>query len=370
MAQLTSLGFVQFLAAAHIFSYQLWSVRVGFFKDNCFQHWAAGWYSFLFASEGFRLTYAQLKGPVPEDMGPIGPYLCEKAVRLYPAYLISIALLAATESVPWSSAYVNVVPVFTWTGTKAGGWHTAWNGAGWVISDLAFHSVCWRFVYPRLLLLSEAMCWRVLCASLCFAYIRILAYATGISVDLVMWAPYTFCHFLCGMCLAKLFVANGMGITGTRDLLKLEFWPHRFACSALLSLTAFLLVIIEGPNPNDLLALAPHALWLGALMPFHLLLIWALALEEGPLAALCLQPPLAWLGGAANAMLVIHWNAVLLAKRYLYLMSSWPLTGKTKFAAVILPTTCAIAVLAHLAVERPLQGLKRRRRELLHPKDE
>lgn len=373
MTRLTTLGLVQFLAAVHIFSYQIYNARHGFFQHMAFQHWAPSWYSFLFALEGFRLTYTQLKGPSPEDMGPIIPYLLEHMVRLYSVYFVSIALLLAMpNAVSLSTAHVNAVPIFTWIGTTADGWHRAWHGGGWHISDLSFHLVSWRFVYPKLVSQSDGTCWCVLGAALGFTYLRITTHALGFATKLTMWAPYTFNHFLCGMCLAKLFVSKGMGHRGApRDSLLLEIWPYRFAFSGILVLMAVLAIIYDGPHPNDIHSFAaPYALWLGAMMPLHLLLIWTLALEEGPLAELCRRRPFVWLGDAAYAMFVLHWNAVVYAAKLVSIMNLWPMTGKTKFAAVILPGVCVLVMLVHFLVERPLQHWTRSQHDLLYPKDE
>lgn len=365
MEQMNTLGLVQFLAAVHIFMNQIYNLRIGYFPTYVFPQWAPTWYTFLFAVEGFRATYEQLKGPSPDDMGPILPYLCRQAARLYPAHLLSVALLAATpNAVYWGTAYVNVLPIFTWYGTTADGWHRAWNGGAWHVSDLALHLVCWRFVYPKLMSLPERSCWHLLGASLLVSYLRVLGSALGFVTRIVMWAPYTFSHFLCGMCLAKLFVARDTNHGALRDTVMLEVWPYRYPASGMLAVAALFFIFWYSPQPDDIHAVAPYAPWLGVLMPFHLLLIWMLALEEGPLAQLCRRRPFCWAGDLSYAMFVLHWNGVVCTARFGHTLHLTGLTGKMKFAAIILPATAALAALAHLVVERPLRRWARKPQDL------
>jgi len=356
---LTSLGLVQFLAAAHLFAHRVCTMRVGYFPHHAFPHWAPGWYPFLFAAEGFRLTHAQLTERGPSDAGPVVHYLCKQLARLYPTYFVSIALLALTPGrVHWDEALVNVVPVFTWTGATTDRWRAAWNGGAWQLSDLAFHLVCWRFTFPRMAALSQGSCWCVLCASLSLTYARILGFALGLETEMVMWAPYTFGHFFCGMCLASLFVARGgADRSEPRDRLALEVWPHRLALSGVLALLMPLAVLHWGPHPDAIHAVAPFALWLGALMPLQLLAIWMLALEEGPLARLGRWGPLAWAGDAGRALLLLQWNAAAWVSRSGHRLDALPLAGRGKFALVLLPAAAALAAAAHLLAERPLRRL-------------
>jgi len=271
MQQFASLGCAQLLAVAHLLTYDIWELRVGFFASRVFQHWGPSWYPFLFAVEGFKLTYSQLKGPSPDDLGPVVPYWGLHMVRLYPVYFASLAMFCATPHlIPWDSLYLNAFPVFTWIGTTPFGWHKAWNAGAWLVGDLTFHLLAWRFAYPRLMSLPVEACWYVLGAAVSAVYLRILAVALGAMSGSVAWAPYTFCHFLCGMCLAKLSAAMDAGRGAPRDPVLLEVWPRRYAFSGVLASGTLLLVFLCGPHPTRISEVAPNSLWIGMLLPLHL----------------------------------------------------------------------------------------------------
>lgn len=359
-AQFSAFGLVQFLAAVHIFITHLWQ-QMNYLDPWMTRHWGVSWVACFFVLSGFKLTYSQLRRKDRSKLDPFVPYLWRRVLRLIPLYYLSLFITFLStwwrgERVPtWVVLPFNLTLTFTWFGSRAGGWHAGWHGAHWYMCDLIFHQICWRFVYPRVLRLSVPMCWCTLLVSASVTGARLLGIRWHFfEQETIFWAPYTFNQFLCGVCLAKLFVERNVPEGAPGDRLALVVRGRRIPLSGLCAFT--LVLLIFQTNPGRPQGWAHNSVWTGILLPFHILMVWCLCLEEGPLDWLCQRWPFDQMGELSYGIYIFHWNAILFCMKYEQDILPMQWSEAARFFLVILPATVLFSALAIQYFDRPIQA--------------
>lgn len=358
--QFAGFGFIQFFASVHIFSHHLWQ-QTQYLATWRYRAWGVSWVSCFFVLSGFKLTYSQLKRKDPEKIDPFVPYIWRRVVRLVPIYYLSIfsvwCWLALVASPPvWINLPFNLTLTFTWIGSVAGGWHAGWHGTHWYMGDLIFHQIIWRRVFFIVNRLSERALYITLVCCVILTFLRCACIQLRCcEQETTYWAPYTFHQFLSGMCLAKLHVLRSEACNGAlEDKKVIRVRGQRVPMSAL---GAFALILLAFQvHPFWVSVVARNCPWTGMLIPLHLLLVWCITLEEGPLDWLCQRRPFNWMGELSYGVYILHWNTLMVTKAIGKDVFPEHWGHHFRFWCFLVPITVFNAFLAARYVDKPIQA--------------
>mmetsp|Transcript_10612 Transcript_10612/g.28820 ORF Transcript_10612/g.28820 Transcript_10612/m.28820 type:complete len:389 (-) Transcript_10612:143-1309(-) len=360
--QFAAFGFLQYMAAVHIFVHHLWQ-QTKYLDKRLYRAWGPGWVACFFVLSGFKLTYSQLKKKDPSTIDPLVPYMWRRWLRLCPLFYISLfmtlllSVLTEEPSPLWIVLPFNLTLTFTWFGSVAGGWHAGWHGAHWYMADLLFHQLLWRWTYPIVRRLPKLACFLLMVACTCLTVLRCFMIRwKWAEQETTYWPVYTFNQFVCGMCLAQLYVSRPKPPEGTpADRFALIVGERRVPMSGLASVISLAVVLYE-THPRAVYAFFPNGVWSGVLLPLFIPMVWCLCLDEGPLDWLCQRRPFIWMGEVSYGVYIFHWNALMILKRYDEHLLPMRWSEDARFYLVILPVTTLFAAVMQFCVDRPIQA--------------
>lgn len=284
-------------------------------------------------------------------------------MRLLPIYYLSLFMTFLLRQyrgdvIPlWIVLPFNLTLTFTWIGSVAGGWHAGWHGTHWYMGDLLWHQICWRWTYPLVTWLSNLACLCLLVVCVLITILRCFMIRWGYAEEeTTYWPGYTFNQFACGMLLAKLHVSRPGPAEGCpADRLALIVHGRRVPMSGL---GCFLLIMViqRSIRPSLVYAYLWNSIWSGILLPFYVLLVWCICLEEGPLDWLCQRRPFCWMGEVSYGVYIFHWNALMITQKYDKQLLPMHWSEDSRFWLIICPVTVLFSALVAFYFDRPIQA--------------
>ncbi|MDQ6941354.1 MAG: acyltransferase [Candidatus Eremiobacteraeota bacterium] len=336
---LTSLRFV---AALLVFVYHA-PLAQPFAREHALGQAGVG---FFFLLSGFILTYTY-RGALSTQASVVRFYTARFA-RVYPAYLVSIALalpvVALYGSLAWDKSppavradalIAQVLAVQAWfpreeiyLGLNSPAWSISVEAFFYALFPLLIWSLSRSFATAgaRTIFVMAAMTWA--CAAAVFA----------IPHHADVWTTYIFppvrvVDFVVGMLLGMAFL-RGYELPGSATA-----WE----VAAVIAIAAAIIAIPHVP------AGLQYSLWP---LPFWAALIAIVALRRGAISRLLSHPAFVRLGEISYAFYLVHLSVLMLAEHVL---------PAALVSAVALATSLATAWGLHVSIERPLRAAIRGR---------
>jgi len=255
--------------------------------------WGGVWDPFFFILNGFKLTYVQLCREDPDKFEPLWRFMKRRLRRVVPVYWLSVLVLVVDklwadamgyrrpESVWWKLPYVLslaqcwFLPFRDWR---------SWNGPAWFLSTLAGMWLLWYLTVRRVGKWSATQCWIVLALCYIGVWLRILiAKSWHVSHPYNAAAVFSpvanFNLYMCGMCLARLFVLKADVPFFPKNWLTISTCgKQQLSLSGLVSLGMLFCYFAMVP-PFD-----RQPAKIGMLMPAQAALIWNLVSDKDALA--------------------------------------------------------------------------------------
>jgi peptidoglycan/LPS O-acetylase OafA/YrhL len=340
--ELKPLTSLRFVAALLVFVYHA-PLAQPFAHDHALGQAGVG---FFFLLSGFILTYTY-SGALTTPAS-VGRFYVARFVRVYPAYLVSIALalpvVALFGSLAWDKSspavradalIAQVLAVQAWfpreefyLGINAPAWSISVEAFFYALFPLLIRSLSRSFAAggARAVFVMATLTWG--CAAAVFA----------IPHHADVWTTYIFppvrlVDFVVGMLLGLAF------LRGYRSAGSATAWEVAAVCA----IAAAILAIPRMP------AGLQYSLWP---LPFWAALIAIVALRRGSISRLLSHPALVRLGEISYAFYLVHVSVLMVAEHVL----------PAAFVSVVaLAGSLAAAWLLHVSVERPLRAAIRDR---------
>jgi peptidoglycan/LPS O-acetylase OafA/YrhL len=337
---------LRFFAAAMVVIYHFSNVANPVLR-NFIEHGTFG-VTVFFVLSGFILAYSYASKP-GEMRGSAKNFWAARVARLYPTYLLGMALMAPvvlssrgdSVSLRFSSGVLSLILGQAWFHSFGLHWGM-WNPPGWSLSAEAF----FYLLFP------------VVCVML-----------SRLSKGWLMLVGAAFCSLaVSGVFMQSVFPLDAGDFWGFVPLTRLpEFlvgvtagliWKGRTTSS--FDRVAPFLTIASALALVAIMCLRIDTRWYcsGALAPLVALFICALACGQGAVARLLSWRPLVFLGGASYSLYILHWPMWRLA---------YEVSGKSVlaiqqphifFAAYFIFTTC-LSCVCFRYFEEPLNQLLR-----------
>jgi peptidoglycan/LPS O-acetylase OafA/YrhL len=341
-SQLEPLTSLRFVAALLVFVYHA-PLAQPFAHDHALGQAGVG---FFFLLSGFILTYTY--GGALTTQASVVRFYVARFARVYPAYLVSIALalpvVAMYGSLAWDKSSpavradalaAQVLAVQAWfpreeiyLGINSPAWSISVEAFFYAVFPLLIGSLCRSFAAAgaRAVFVMAAMTWA--CAAAVFA----IPHHADVWTTYIV-PPVRLVDFVVGMLLGIAFL-RGYRLPGSSTA-----WEIAAVCAVAAAIVAVPLV------PASL----QYSLWP---LPFWAALIAIVALRGGAISRLLSHPALVRLGAISYAFYLVHLTVLMVAEHAV---------PAPFVSAVALAASLATAWLLHVSVERPMRHVIRNR---------
>jgi peptidoglycan/LPS O-acetylase OafA/YrhL len=301
---------------------------------------------FFFLLSGFILTYTYSGRPA--TAASLARFYVARFARVYPAYLVSIALalpvVAAYGSLAWDKSSpavrgealaAQVLAVQAWSpheeiylGINSPAWSISVEAFFYALFPLLLRTISRSFARSaaRTIFVMAAMTWA--CAAAVFA----IPHHADVWTTFI-FPPVRLVDFVVGMLVGLAFL-RGYRLPGSATA-----WEVAAVCAVAAAIAAIPYV------PAGL----QYSLWA---LPFWAALIAIVAMRGGAVSRLLSHRAFVRLGEISYAFYLVHFTVLIVAEHVL---------PRAFVTAAALFATLAIAWLLHLGVERPMRAVIRRR---------